>query len=70
MRGEREPALKNYYILTWDGGGGMGARVQDQSRVKELEKIINEEIFADLPDLVVRLPPRATCSAALAASAW
>lgn len=51
MSGEREPALKNYYILTWNGGGGMGARVQDQSRVKELEKIINEEIFADLPDL-------------------
>lgn len=51
MRGEREPALKNYYILTWNGGGGMGARVKDQSRVKELEKIINEEIFADLPDL-------------------
>lgn len=29
----------------------MGARVKDQSRVKELEKIIREEIFADLPDL-------------------
>lgn len=51
MSGEREPALKNYYILTWGEGGGMGARVVDQSRVKELEKIINEEIFADLPDL-------------------
>ncbi|GAB3284276.1 efflux RND transporter permease subunit [Parahaliea aestuarii] len=51
MSGERQPALKNYYILTWNGGGAMGARVQDQSRVKELEKIINEEIFADLPDL-------------------
>jgi multidrug efflux pump subunit AcrB len=51
MSGEKEPALKNYYILTWDGGGGMGARVEDQSRVKELEKILNEEIFADLPDL-------------------
>ncbi len=51
MSGEREPALKNYYILTWGSGGGMGARVKDQSRVKELEKIINEEIFADLPDL-------------------
>ena len=35
----------------------MGARVKDQSRVKELEKIINEEIFADLPDLTtLRLP--------------
>jgi len=51
MSGEREPALKNYYILTWNGGGGLGARVQDQSRVKELEKIVNEEILADLPDL-------------------
>ncbi|MEP5569742.1 MAG: efflux RND transporter permease subunit [Halioglobus sp.] len=51
MSGERQPALKNYYILTWNGGGGMGARVEDQSQVKELEKIINEEIFADLPDL-------------------
>ncbi|MEP4148891.1 MAG: efflux RND transporter permease subunit [Halioglobus sp.] len=51
MSGERKPALKNYYILTWNGGGGMGARVEDQSQVKELEKIINEEIFADLPDL-------------------
>jgi multidrug efflux pump subunit AcrB len=51
MSGEREPALKNYYILTWGSGGGMGARVKDQSRVGELEKIINEEIFADLPDL-------------------
>ncbi|MEH6586723.1 MAG: efflux RND transporter permease subunit [Halioglobus sp.] len=51
MSGEREPALKNYYILTWNGGGGMGARVKDQSQVKALEKIINEEIFADLPDL-------------------
>ena len=51
MSGEREPALKNYYILNWPGGGTIGARVLDQDRVKELEKIINEEIFADLPDL-------------------
>jgi multidrug efflux pump subunit AcrB len=53
MRGDREPALKNYYILSWDGGGGMGARVKDQSRIKELENIIKQEIFADLPDLSV-----------------
>jgi multidrug efflux pump subunit AcrB len=51
MSGERQPALKNYYILTWPGGGTLGARVKDQSRVKELETIIREEIFADLPDL-------------------
>ncbi len=51
MKGEREPALKNYYILTWNGGGTMGARVKDQSRVGELQQIITSEIFADLPDM-------------------
>jgi multidrug efflux pump subunit AcrB len=51
ISGEREPALKNYYILSWSGGGTLGARALDQGRVKELEKIIDEEIFADLPDL-------------------
>lgn len=50
MSGEKEPALKNYYILTWPGGGTMGARVKDQSRVNELEKIINEEIMVGMPD--------------------
>ena len=51
MSGERQPALKNYYILNWPGGGAIGARVLDQDRVKELERIMDEEIFADLPDL-------------------
>ena len=51
MAGTREPALKNYYILTWPGGGGMGVRALDQSRVGELQTIIRDEIFADLPDL-------------------
>ncbi|MGL4565266.1 MAG: efflux RND transporter permease subunit [Halioglobus sp.] len=51
MSGERQPALKNYYILNWAGGGTMGARVLEDGRLKELEKIIDEEIFADLPDL-------------------
>jgi len=51
MLGTREPALKNYYILTWPGGGSMGARVKDQDRVGELQEILQNEIFADLPDL-------------------
>jgi multidrug efflux pump subunit AcrB len=51
MRGERQPALKNYYILTWAGGGTMGARVLDQSRVGELEEAIKREILSELPDL-------------------
>ncbi len=51
MKGEREPALKNYYILTWGTGGTLGARVQDQDRVDELRQLMNDEIFADLPDI-------------------
>lgn len=49
--GTKEPVLKNYYILVWPGGGTMGARVKDQSRVKELEKLVNEEFTANIPDL-------------------
>ena len=29
MRGEKQPHLKNYYILLWPGGGTIGARVID-----------------------------------------
>ncbi|MBT8135822.1 MAG: efflux RND transporter permease subunit [Gammaproteobacteria bacterium] len=50
MSGREEPALKNYYIIFWGNGGTIGARVKDQSRVKELEKIIREEVTAGLPD--------------------
>jgi len=50
MKGEKEPALKNYYIWLFAGGGTIGARVQDQSRVKELETIIRQEILVGIPD--------------------
>ncbi len=50
MKGEREPALKNYYALVWAGGGTIGVRAKDQSRVDELLRIVREEITADLPD--------------------
>ncbi|WP_086929842.1 efflux RND transporter permease subunit [Agarilytica rhodophyticola] len=53
MDGVKEPALKNYYIFVWPGGtgGSMGARVKDQSKVGMLEKVIKEEITADIPDV-------------------
>jgi len=51
MSGERQPALKNYYLLNWAGGGTMGARPLDEERLPELLEIIDKEIFADLPDL-------------------
>ncbi len=50
MAGTKEPALKNYYVIIWPGGGTIGVRVQDQSRVKELETIIREEVLAGIPD--------------------
>ena len=37
-------------LWAWSGGGTVGARVKDQSRVKELETIINQEILVGIPD--------------------
>ncbi len=54
MAGEKEPALRNYYILIWPGGGGsIGVRALDSSRLGELGRIVNEEITAGFPDLQV-----------------
>ncbi len=50
MSGEREPKLKNYYILLWPGGGTLGARVRDESRIGELERLIRDEITVGFPD--------------------
>ncbi len=50
MKGEREPALKNYYIWLFPGGGTIGARVQDQDRVHDLERVMREEILVGIPD--------------------
>ena len=53
MSGEQEPALLNYYFGTFPGGTGatIGVRVQDQSRVGELEQIIRDEIITGIPDV-------------------
>lgn len=50
MSGEKEPALKNYYVITWPNGGNLGVRAKDQSKVKELEAIVRDEVLKDLPD--------------------
>jgi len=50
MSGDREPALKNYYIWLFSGGGTIGARVLDQSKVKDLEVIMRDEILVGIPD--------------------
>lgn len=50
MAGEKQPELKNYYILTWPNGGTIGIRAKDQTKVKELETLVRNEILKDLPD--------------------
>ncbi|MCA0899763.1 efflux RND transporter permease subunit [Microbulbifer agarilyticus] len=50
MRGEKEPALKNYYILTWPNGGTMGVRVKDMSKAADMERILRQEVLKDIPD--------------------
>lgn len=50
MSGEKEPALKNYYIITWPNGGTLGVRAKDQTQVKTLEALVRDEILKDLPD--------------------
>jgi multidrug efflux pump subunit AcrB len=50
MTGEKEPRLKNYYVLLWPGGGTLGARVIDDSRIGELERIVRDEIVVGIPD--------------------
>ncbi len=50
MAGEREPALKNYYVFVWPNGAALGVRALDQKNVRELERLVRDEITADLPD--------------------
>jgi len=50
MDGEKEPALRNYYLYSGSWGGNIGVRINDQSRIEEMVKIMNEEILAGFPD--------------------
>lgn len=50
MRGDKQPQLKNWYIQAWPGGGTLGARVVEEGRIGELERIIRDEIVVGLPD--------------------
>jgi len=50
MKGEKQPALKNYYLWLWPGGGTIGARVVDEKRIGDLERIMREEITKGFPD--------------------
>jgi multidrug efflux pump subunit AcrB len=54
MAGEKEPALKNYYVLLWpNGGGSIGVRPLDNSKIGDLDRLVREEITVGFPDLQV-----------------
>ncbi len=50
MKGEKEPALLNYYLYSGGWGGNIGVRPKVQSKMGELEKIVNDEILVGFPD--------------------
>ena len=50
MDGAKQPQLKNWYVLLWPGGGTIGARVVDENRIGDLERIVRDEITVGLPD--------------------
>ena len=50
MSGEKQPALKNYYILGGPFGTNFGVRPLDPDDIGALGKLINEEIMVGFPD--------------------
>lgn len=50
MDGVKQPALKNYYIIFWPGGGTIGVRVKDEKRIGEMLDIVRKDIVSGLPD--------------------
>ena len=50
MEGRLQPRLKNWYVQSWPGGGTIGARVIDESRIGELERLVRDKITVGLPD--------------------
>jgi multidrug efflux pump subunit AcrB len=53
MEGKKQPQLKNWYFNLWSGDSNMAARVIDETRIRELEKIMRDEIVAGFPDTKV-----------------
>jgi multidrug efflux pump subunit AcrB len=50
MAGDKEPALKNYYVLAGSFGTQIGVRPLDPDNIDELGKLINEEVLVGFPD--------------------
>jgi RND family efflux transporter MFP subunit len=48
--GRQEPRVKSWYLILSPGGGTLGARVMDEKRIGELERVVREKIIVGLPD--------------------
>lgn len=51
MKGEKDPQLLNFYVMSYGPGDlQMAVRVTDDSRLKDMENIVRTDILKDLPD--------------------
>lgn len=52
MDGEKEPALRNYYVSKWpqNNGFGVGVRAKDQGKIEDLLAVVRDEVLIDFPD--------------------
>ena len=50
MAGEKQPALKNYYVLAGPFGTNIGVRPLDPDNIDALGRLINEEVLVGFPD--------------------
>jgi len=51
VSGEKQPAIRHYFFVAYNGGVFMGARAADSGRAKELVGVINETIHG-FPDTI------------------
>ena len=51
MAGEKEPKLKNYYVLAGPFGTNIGVRPLDPDHIDELNTLVNETVLAGFPDV-------------------
>ena len=50
MAGEKEPKLKNYYVLAGPFGTNIGVRPLDPDKIDDLNRLINDEALVGFPD--------------------
>ena len=51
VSGEKQPAIRHYFFVAYNGGVFMGARAEDSSRAGELVEVINQAIHG-FPDTI------------------